>query len=306
MEDVWDGERVVPGVPGLEELLQTHLARYALAACLGGRRVLDVGCGTGYGTDYLAAAYPRAMVVGVDVSEKALRFARSRYCRPNLVYLFGDGRQMPFADGNFDLIVCFEVIEHIREGEAVLSEIRRLLAPEGVLLISTPNRSIYSSGSETPWNPYHVREYTLEEWRVLLEQYFPYCEVWGQQHVIGSLFIRQSLRTGESLPIRTDLMMEEHPLEDSFFLLGVCALTPLTERGNVLDRPIAWMLEARPLQDALALKQRHLEELEIRWRRCEQHAQALAQRWRELESWLPVRAYLAVRNFVRRLRGRRR
>jgi hypothetical protein len=134
-----------------------HLARYHWASSLArGRRVLDAGCGTAYGSALLANAGARE-VVGVDLDAEVLQLARPDM-PTGVVLEAGDLTTLPYEDGSFDLVVCFEVIEHVEHREAALNELRRVLAPAGILAISSPNRETYPPG-----NPHHVHEYTPGE-----------------------------------------------------------------------------------------------------------------------------------------------
>jgi SAM-dependent methyltransferase len=134
-----------------------HLARYSwIAAGAKGKRVLDAGCGTAYGTESLARA-GAAEVTGVDRARAVLEVARPRM--PQGVTLqAADLEELPFEDGSFDLVVCFEVLEHLENPEAGLDELARVLAKDGLLAISSPNRDVFPPG-----NPHHIHEYTPAE-----------------------------------------------------------------------------------------------------------------------------------------------
>lgn len=134
-----------------------HVARYRWAAqAAAGRTVLDAGCGTAYGTALLADA-GAAEVVGVDIAESVLD-AMAPHMPPTVSLEAGDLRQLTYADDRFDLIVCFEVIEHFEKPLVVLDELVRVLARGGLLLISSPNRGVYPDG-----NPHHFHEFTHDE-----------------------------------------------------------------------------------------------------------------------------------------------
>lgn len=170
-------ERVVPGwTDGFT--MAMHEQRYQLARqFVRGKTVLDAGCGVGYGAELLAEAAQR--VIGLDISPPALEYARSRYAAPNLEYLEGDVRALPLPDNAAEVVTCFEVLEHVAEGEQVLAEFGRVLCSEGVLLISTPNKNLYAA-KNVPANRFHRREYSLEEFRALLAEHFGTVEVYGQ------------------------------------------------------------------------------------------------------------------------------
>jgi SAM-dependent methyltransferase len=180
------GERLVPGVEGLEELYAEHMVRYLLAAALcEGRRVLDVGCGCGYGTHLLALA-GAAEVLGVDVSPEAIDFAKGHYSLQGLAYRVMDARKLDL-DGSFGLVTCFELIEHVDDDMAVVKSMAGLVAEHGICLISTPNAQTYVAGGEGGDNPYHCREYSESEFEGLLKTAFGGVAMLEQHWIDGML-----------------------------------------------------------------------------------------------------------------------
>ena len=146
------GERFDPPFMRGHIIEAEHFARYAWAAQFAsGRRVLDAACGMAYGTAMLAAAGAKE-VVGVDLDESVIAKV-SAAAPPATSFEVADLRKLPFADDEFDLVVCFEAIEHVPEPEVVLDQLARVLRPDGLLVVSTPNRDVY-----TPGNPFHLRE----------------------------------------------------------------------------------------------------------------------------------------------------
>lgn len=144
-----------------------HRCRYWWAAQLAsGRDVLDAACGTGYGTLILAEA-GASSVAGIDLSDDAVGIAQERLGDRGTVRQ-GDVRELPFDDDSFDLIVCFETIEHVEDGAAAVAEFRRVLRPDGLLIISSPNPGIYPEGNE-----HHVHEYSPGELKELVGAAFP-------------------------------------------------------------------------------------------------------------------------------------
>ena len=139
-----------------------------------GRRVLDFGCGTGYGTHRLAEA--TAEIVGVDISASAIAFARATYHAPNLRYEqirpLPD-HPAPFPDDAFDVIVSFQVVEHIWAVDSYVDELDRLLAPGGIVVVATPDRRTRLFRGQRPWNRFHVIEYDGDGLGAALRRRFP-------------------------------------------------------------------------------------------------------------------------------------
>jgi glycosyltransferase involved in cell wall biosynthesis/2-polyprenyl-3-methyl-5-hydroxy-6-metoxy-1,4-benzoquinol methylase len=178
-------ERYIPGTWS-EIAAYEHVPRYAFAAALAvGARTLDFGCGSGYGADMLAQT--ASSVVGLDVSEEALSYASSDHRRDNLSFLHDLTLGASLPAGAFDVITCFEVIEHVDADTQplLIASLRRLLAYGGKLLISTPNpemTALYGA------NPYHLHEMTLGEFRALLAAEFRHVKFFNQS-VHASVFL---------------------------------------------------------------------------------------------------------------------
>lgn len=172
------GERFVPGVRG--EIWVEHWHRYHFAARFAqGRRVVDAACGEGYGSALLAAT--AASVVGADISPEAIAHARAAYAGlPNLRFVQAPCTKLPIEDESVDLLVSFETVEHIREQEEFVDEIARVLAPDGLLLLSCPNKREYSDRRGFA-NEFHVKELYREELEALVARRFKYARWYGQR-----------------------------------------------------------------------------------------------------------------------------
>ena len=215
------GERLIPGQVDVD-LLNEHLARYAFAARLAhGKRVLDAGCGAGYGSAELAGQ--AASVTGADLAADAVDFARAHYGVPNLAFEQASCDRLPHRDGCFDLVVAFEVIEHLEGWREFLLEARRVLAPGGQLIVSTPNKLYYTESRGVQGaNPFHVHEFDFGEFRGALESVFPHVALFLENHVEGVTF--QPHQAGYTVETRVDA---GDPLpDDSHFFVAVCAHRP--------------------------------------------------------------------------------
>lgn len=143
-----------------------------------GKRVLEIGTGGGLGVAMLNASQS-CWVVALDVDEDLVRQAL-RVCRSgHMAGLVADGQRLPFRELSFDVVTCFEVIEHVPHPEQLLGEIERVLRPEGVLLLSTPNRRVRLFPLQRPWNAEHLREYGRRQLTSLLFKTFPFVSVLG-------------------------------------------------------------------------------------------------------------------------------
>jgi len=187
-------ERIEPAqTPPLE--LALHVSRYRFASRLvEGKIVLDAGCGVGYGSRELRLG-PAGSYVGVDRSPEAIRAAQREYAAPDRFFLRGDVTALPFADGHFEAVLSFEVIEHLREVHRYLAELRRVLRSTGACVISTPNRRWLSADITAPDNPYHVREYDVGEFRELVGAHFPEVQLVGQHEGARAGVVRRAERS---------------------------------------------------------------------------------------------------------------
>lgn len=177
------GERFTPECE--REIWYEHLHRYAFVSeFCAGQSVLDAACGEGYGTALLATAGAR--VTGVDLSDAAIQHARQRYGdRPHIEFRTADCTQLPFQDDHFDRIVSFETLEHLEDQEGMLREFRRVLRPDGFLVVSSPDKAEYSDARDFH-NEFHVRELYRDELETLLAGQFPAVRLLGQKLLFES------------------------------------------------------------------------------------------------------------------------
>jgi SAM-dependent methyltransferase len=181
----WTGERYLPDVHGGIEL--EHLHRYLFARQFStGKRVLDIASGEGYGSALLAKSAGR--VVGVDIAAEVIEHAKAKYQASNLEYILGSCAAIPLPDSSVDVVVSFETIEHHYEHDAMMREIKRVLAPGGLLVISSPDKLEYSDRPGHS-NKYHVKELYRDQFRALLEQNFSRHVIAGQRLAYGSVIL---------------------------------------------------------------------------------------------------------------------
>jgi SAM-dependent methyltransferase len=171
-------ERIIPDreSPGVVAL---HLKRYLFAAqyCTNGV-VLDAGCGAGYGSAELARVARR--VVGIDLDDGAVSYARSRYELGNVEFRRMDVSSLRFEDATFDVVVSFETIEHLVDRHAFLREVTRVLRPSGTFVVSTPNAP---RTTDDPENPFHRVEYAPSDFTRLLSEHFWRVHLFGQRRL---------------------------------------------------------------------------------------------------------------------------
>ena len=184
------GERIIPGSVN-DDLLNEHLCRYRFAQLLvEDKVVLDVGSGVGYGSKILAEK--AGSVLALDVSEDAVRYAGERYAGENVELLVGDCHELPVASHSMDVVVSFELIEHLQSQKAHLLEVGRVLKPDGLTVISTPNRVFYSQESNQA-NPFHTHEFDFQEFLDFLKSVFSSVQIYFQNHIAGLIVGNPSL-----------------------------------------------------------------------------------------------------------------
>jgi len=242
------GERLVPGIPSLENMIAEELARLNfIKEQFVGKLVLDAGCGVGYSSAFIAESGARR-VVGVDISSEAIQYAREHYKLNNLEFEVMDCTSLGFLNESFDFVCSLDVIEHLDDTAKYLSEIHRVLKTGGIYYLSTPNRNATSLKGKKPSWAFHVKEFSLHELREVLGTHFSQVDIWGdfvpiyEEHPIRKLtksplskikhFIPARIRVGFSSTVRClikgnlrveDVVFTRDSLEDRWIFLAVCA-----------------------------------------------------------------------------------
>ncbi|HYF03359.1 MAG TPA: methyltransferase domain-containing protein [Patescibacteria group bacterium] len=177
------GERFLPEQKG--DIAYEHIHRYKIAnELVEGKTVLDIASGEGYGSAFLAEK--AAHVIGVDISEESVAYAKRRYAYArNVEYRIGSCEDIPCEDNSIDVLVSFETIEHITDHDLFMREIKRVLRPDGIVILSSPNKLTYTDEPDHH-NPYHLHELYREDLEILLKKHFAHTILLGQRNTVSS------------------------------------------------------------------------------------------------------------------------
>jgi GT2 family glycosyltransferase/glycosyltransferase involved in cell wall biosynthesis len=264
------GERFMPSEAG--QIRHEHMHRYAWCCSLvRGKTVLDIACGEGYGSAMLARH--AAGVTGVDIAEEAVEHAKHAYRdQDNLTFLQGNAAAIPLPDASVDVVVSFETIEHHDRHQEMISEIRRVLRADGVLIISSPNRLVYSEQAGYH-NEFHVKELDFGEFDGLLRQQFGNIRYYGQRLAVGSaLFALQPEDATKSVAALTDTGTDI--VERSTCLIDPIYFVAVATTGDI---PLPAMPSSVLFSEAEDLYTHHREVAAWAQRLSVEHADALDQ-----------------------------
>jgi SAM-dependent methyltransferase len=189
------GERTIPGLDVENYWFRRHEVVYQqLAPRCAGLEVLEAGCGEGYGADLISRIARR--VIALDYDKTTVAHVRARY--PRVEVMHGNLAELPLADASVDVVVNFQVIEHLWDQTQFVRECARVLRPSGLLMVSTPNRITFSPGRDTPINPFHTRELNADELtRLLVDAGFTSVSMSGVFH--GPQLAEMDARHGGSI-----------------------------------------------------------------------------------------------------------
>jgi ubiquinone/menaquinone biosynthesis C-methylase UbiE len=184
MKKKWSGERIETFIYG--DVSVEHLHRYALSSMfVKDKIVLDIASGEGYGS-FLMSKIARK-VIGVDINNDAINQAKIKYKNDNLIFLIGSADSIPLENNSIDVLVSFETIEHLDKHEEMFLEIKRVLKPNGILIMSSPDKKYYSDLQKN--NPYHIKELYLEEFENLTKKHFTHMKTYFQNCINGNSVI---------------------------------------------------------------------------------------------------------------------
>jgi 2-polyprenyl-3-methyl-5-hydroxy-6-metoxy-1,4-benzoquinol methylase/GT2 family glycosyltransferase len=236
-----------------------HRYLFALQFCRG-KVVLDIACGEGYGSALIGRV--ASSVTGVDIAGDAVRHAASNYGTDSVSFAVGECADIPVADASVDVVVSFETLEHVADQHRFFREIKRVLRPEGMLVISTPNTDVYKEILTEP-NPFHVKELNEAEFCSILGENFLNFRLFGQRSVVGSAIVPQIKQLGggdsqQSFVVKDGGNISAVPgIGAPMYLVAVASDAPLPGmlHGLLDDRPFLMGLYAMLQERAINVLQ---------------------------------------------------
>jgi len=189
----WTGERLETYIFSRDAI--EHLHRYSLISeYVVGKRVLDIACGEGYGSNIISKT--AIEVFGVDIDEDSIEKAKIKYKNDNLTFKLGKADAIPLDDNSVDVVVSFETIEHHDKHTEMLSEIKRVLKSDGIIIISTPDKLYYSDNRNFK-NKFHIKELYKEEFVSLMKNHFSKIQLLTQEFINGNSLIQEDASIGK-------------------------------------------------------------------------------------------------------------
>ena len=218
------GERMMPEFNEGQEIYLEHMIRYFFASqFVKDKEVLDIACGSGYGTDHLLKKGAKK-IIGVDISEETISYCKNRYKEEKISFKVGSVEKIPLEDNSVDVVISFETIEHVNENaqNCFMKEIKRVLRPDGVFVVSTPNSIVFPKG-----NPFHIKELNYEEFSFVLKSNFKNVEIFFQDNIeCGFISSKASIEGVDNKNVISE-KIGENKAEDSLYFVAVCKNTEL-------------------------------------------------------------------------------
>lgn len=213
------GERLIPELHKQSLAYGEHLARYQAAqGLIKDKVVLDIASGAGYGAAFLAQTAKQ--VIGVDYSEDAIAYSKDLYRSSNLEFKVGDAQSLPLDDSSVDVVVSLETIEHIPKPELFVQEVVRVLKPDGIFYVSTPNDDEFIEGNE-----FHLHEFDFPELNRLIKKYFKQAEYYYQGTWYASGILNKS-GFEEPFTSATTAKTFSQPTNKAIYYLAVATNSP--------------------------------------------------------------------------------
>lgn len=211
-----------------------HLARYrAVLGSVKDRVVLDIASGSGYGTNLLASM--AKTVTGIDYSEEAIEYSKKLYKAKNLEYIQGNAEDIPLPDNSVEVVISLETIEHIKNPEKFIKEVKRVLVPGGQFIVSTPNDDEYIEGNE-----FHLHEFQLEELKTLIKKYFKNSEYYYQgSYFSAGVYSKDVFEKGGKYNEVSEKTFGQ-PVEKAIYFLASASDSELAVLSNTTVTADAW------------------------------------------------------------------
>jgi O-antigen biosynthesis protein len=251
------GERYTSATSG--EIKHEHYHRYFFSLQFCSKKVvLDIASGEGYGSALLGIVAQE--VFGVEIAPAAVSHASRNYRSARVSFTIGDCIAIPLSDASVDVVVSFETLEHLADQKKFFCEIKRVLRPDGMLVISTPNVEVYKDVATKP-NPFHVKELDATEFRAILSENFATYRLFGQRSVIGSAItpdlpdLTEVDRQQTFRAVDNRVYSVQSGLGAPTYLIAVASDAPLPEihHGLLDDRPFLLNLYKLLQERAIAI-----------------------------------------------------
>lgn len=247
------GERMIPAYHKSHMVYGEHIVRYEAAGdIVKDKVVLDIASGSGYGTSHLAQSAKK--VYGVDVDKDAIAYAKKNYAAKNIEFVLGDGTKIPLADNLVDVIVSFETIEHIENYETFMKEVSRVLKPDGLLILSTPNDVEFP---ET--NHFHIHEFEKKELEGLVAKYFKHTKSYFQGTWLYNALLDETKLSDEWEEQITTIQTAPIKTSQCIYFYMLCSNKPITQSLKPLAAISEHWSERRRQENDVAVRN-HIEE----------------------------------------------
>ncbi|WP_036675157.1 glycosyltransferase [Paenibacillus tyrfis] len=258
----FSGERFIPNATDRDMAVE-HLQRYyALTELVKDKVVLDAASGEGYGS-FILSDYAQS-IIGVDISAEAIVHAQLTYAKSNVSFVQGSIEQLPVEDHSIDVVVSFETIEHVDESiqHQFLKEVKRVLKPGGMLIMSTPDKYVYSERANYH-NSFHIREFYKEEFYSFLKEYFNNIDMYYQKHEVSSLIVNNRSDRAKRIHIEQN----DH-VTNGKYLIAVCSNESLADCDlnsfvpDHQDQHYQMIQRILSLQDEVEERNKHIKHLD--------------------------------------------